>query len=223
MLMKIPEISKLKNPLSKSCSMIGKDEYFNAAVLVPIITIKDSYHLLFQKRAVNIRQGGEICFPGGEFDKKSDKNIIDTALRETSEELGIPASKISVIGEMNFHVAPFGITVDPVLAFLDISIEEIKIDKNEVESIFTVPLEYFIKNEPEVYYSRTLIEPYYFDETGKKIELLPVEKLGLPSIYGEPREGRKFKVYVFNFNGYKIWGITAVIIKELIRIIKAEI
>lgn len=45
--------------------ILGKEEYFNFAVLIPLISIDDGYNFLFEKRAANIRQAGEICFPGG--------------------------------------------------------------------------------------------------------------------------------------------------------------
>lgn len=216
-------IEQLREKLQNSTSIIGKRDYFNSAVLVPMILFEDGYHLLFQKRAANIRQGGEISFPGGEYDPRQDKDFVETALRETVEELGIEKEKIELIGRMNLYIAPMGVTVDPVLGILKIkNISELNIDKNEVESVFTVPLKFFLENQPEIYSSRIVIEPYYIDEKGEKIDLLPVKELKLPERYLERRIGKSAKVYVHRVENEVIWGITAGITRELVRLIKNE-
>jgi 8-oxo-dGTP pyrophosphatase MutT (NUDIX family) len=71
--------------LTNSPEILGKDKYFNSAVLVPLVEIDNKFHFLFEKRANHIRQGGEVSFPGGEFTKK-DQGLRHTAIRETSEE-----------------------------------------------------------------------------------------------------------------------------------------
>lgn len=63
------------------------EDYFKAAVLVPLIEIEGELHFLFEKRAANIKQGGEICFPGGKFEI-TDSSSLAAAMRETQEELG---------------------------------------------------------------------------------------------------------------------------------------
>ena len=91
-------INKLKENLKNKSYIIGKDKYLNSAVLIPIIKIEDEYHLLFEKRSENIRQGGEVSFPGGEYDSENDVNFQETAVRETVEELGISKEQISILG-----------------------------------------------------------------------------------------------------------------------------
>ena len=112
--------------------------------LIPLIFLKDEYHFLFEKRANNIRQGGEVSFPGGEFDSNKDKDFLDTAVRETIEEIGVTKEKIQIIGSMGTLVAPMGVTVDSFVGVLNInSLNVLKIDENEVERIFTIPVSYF--------------------------------------------------------------------------------
>jgi 8-oxo-dGTP pyrophosphatase MutT (NUDIX family) len=217
--MQKPDLKILKEKLKSSNSIIGKHEYFNSAVLVPLIFINNEYHLLFQKRAANIRQGGEICFPGGEFDCRTDNNFIDTAIRETIEELGISFNSIEILGKMNLYVAPMGVTVEPVVGILNIrDIKDLNIDKNEVDKIFTIPLKYFMETPPEIYSSRVVLEPYYINDEGERIELLPVKHLNLPDKYLEKRIGKSVKVYVYRVNNEVIWGITSIIVRELLRI-----
>ena len=206
--------------LANSSEILGKDKYFNSAILIPLIEVEDKYHLLFEKRANNIRQGGEVSFPGGEFDPKKDQTLRQTAIRETSEELGIPVDKINIIGKIGTLVAPMGITVDPFVGFLSIKdLNEISIDKNEVEKIFLVPVDHFLNKKPDEYTVKLEVHPSYTDKKGKEIELLPVQKLGLPPKYSKPWKNGFHRILVYNSTEEVIWGITAEIVYELCRMI----
>lgn len=206
--------------LANSSEILGKDKYLNSAVLIPLFQVEEKYHLLFEKRANQIRQGGEVSFPGGEFDSKKDNGIRQTALRETSEELGISVEKIQIIGKIGTLVAPMGVTVDPFVGLLLINdLNELSIDKNEVEKIFSVPIEHFLNKKPDEYTVKLEVHPSYIDEKGKEIELLPVQKLGLPPRYSKPWKNGFHRVLVYNSTEEVIWGITAEIVFELCRMI----
>ncbi len=213
-------IKKLKGNLPKQPGVLSKEEYFNSAVLIAIVKINGKDNFLFEKRAANIRQGGEICFPGGEIDCEVDKNSIDAALRETKEELGIPLKKIEVIGLMNTFVGPMGVTVDPVIGLLNIdSTKEIMIDDKEVEVVFTLPIDFFIKHKPEEYKLKMEIQPSYVNDAGKNIILLPAEELGLPVRYSKPWKAKVHTVLAYRTEFGTIWGITAKLIYEFIKLI----
>jgi coenzyme A diphosphatase NUDT7 len=206
--------------IANSSEILGKDKYFNSAVLIPLIEVEDKYHLIFEKRANHIRQGGEVSFPGGEFDPKKDHGLRQTALRETTEELGISIDKIQIIGKLGTLVAPMGVTVDPFVGFLPIKdLNELSIDKREVEKIFSVPVEHFLKKKPDEYTVNLEVHPSYTDEKGKEIELLPVQKLGLPPKYSKPWRNGYHRILVYNSTEEVIWGITAEIVFELCRMI----
>jgi len=135
--------------IANSPEILGKDKYFNSAVLVPIVEIDSQLHLLFEKRSNHIRQGGEVSFPGGEFDKNKDQGLRQTAIRETKEELGLPEDKIKIIGKLGTIVAPMGLTIDAFVGLVSIqNIDELTIDKNEVEKVFLVPIDHFLKKKP---------------------------------------------------------------------------
>ena len=70
----------------------------SAAILIPIVRDKGEPALLMEVRSMNVWQPGEICFPGGHIE--AGENCIDTALRETNEELGIQTSSILVLQRM---------------------------------------------------------------------------------------------------------------------------
>ena len=213
-------LEKITLAISNSNEILGKDKYFNSAVTVPLIEIENNFHFLFEKRANHIRQGGEVSFPGGEFDRKKDQGLRQTALRETSEELGLPIEKIQILGKIGTLVAPMGVTVDAFVALISInSLDELNIDKNEVEKVFLVPVDHFLKNQPEEYKVKLEVHPSYKDENGKMVELLPVQKLGLPERYSKPWKNGFHRVLVYNSTEEVIWGITAEIVFELCRMI----
>lgn len=208
--------------LTNGSEVLGKDKYFNSAVIIPLIEVEDKFHILFEKRSNHIRQGGEVSFPGGEFDPKKDQGLRQTALRETTEELGITAEKIKIIGKLGTLVAPMGVTVDPFVGFLPIkNLTELSIDKNEVEKVFSVPVEYFLKRKPDEYTVKLEVHPTQIDENGKEVELLPVQKLGLPSRYSKPWKNGFHRVLVYNSTEEVIWGITAEIVYEFCRMLNS--
>ena len=160
---------KLEKIVTKNCSIIGKDLYLNSAVLIPIIVLDNSEFVLFEKRSSTVRQPGEVSFPGGHFDSRYDKDFLSTAIRETCEELGIENTCIEIIGSIGTLVAPMGVIVETYLGILKInSLDELKIDHKEVERIFLIPLEYFINNKPEEYFTRLELHPYITKEDGEK-------------------------------------------------------
>ncbi len=214
------KIKLLKGALANQPSVLAKDKYFNSAVLVSLLFINDECNFLFEKRSGNIRQGGEVSFPGGEIDAQLDNNLKDTAIRETVEELGIVVDQVEIIGEMGTLVAPMGVTVDPYVGKLDInSIEELHIDSKEVEKVFTIPVSFFLENQPSTYYINLRAHPYEIDDEGNKIELLPVKKLGLPNRYADPWRKARHRVLIYNTPGEIVWGITAEIVYEFCKLI----
>ena len=67
--------------------IIGSEEAYRSAVLVPFVTVDGTESILFEKRSENIRQGGEVCFPGGRIDEE-DGSALEAVMRETVEETG---------------------------------------------------------------------------------------------------------------------------------------
>ncbi len=215
---------KLEKIVTKNCSIIGKDLYLNSAVLIPIIVIDNNEFVLFEKRSSTVRQPGEVSFPGGHFDLRYDKDFLSTATRETCEELGIENTCIEVLGSIGTLVAPMGVIVETYLGVLNIdSLDELKIDHKEVDRIFLIPLEYFINNKPEEYFTRLELHPFMTKEDGEKVELLPVKELGLPEKYSIPWTNEKHRVLVYKTSEEVIWGITAELIFELSNRMKEQI
>ena len=112
-----------------------RDRYFESAVMICIANIDGKDYFILEKRAKNIRQAGEISFPGGKKDKK-DKNFRETAIRETLEELQIKRKAITNISKFGILVAATGVIIECYLCKLNIkSLDEIKYSKDEVEKL----------------------------------------------------------------------------------------
>ena len=217
------DLLKLKAKLPEFPGILRKDEFFNSAVLIPLIPLNGELYFLFEKRAAHIRQGGEICFPGGEFDPDIDTGFMDTAIRETSEEIGIDKSKIAITGMLDTLVGTMGVTVDSFIGVLNISsIKEIIFDTEEVEKVFMIPVSFFETNKPEEYYVRLEVHPTEIDKNGVKKETLPVKELQLPERYSKPWGGRKNRILAYRTEEGVIWGMTASLINEVIRLLKMQ-
>lgn len=216
--MKKDNLKKLISNLPKHPNVLGRDRFFNSAVLVPLVKMNGEYHLLFQKRAATIRQGGDICFPGGGFEAGVDKSFQDTALRETFEELGIDRKDIKILGQLDTYMAPIGAVIESFVAKVKKkAYKNMKIDFSEVEKTLLIPLSFFKEHEAEEYTLAHEIQPYKILENGEKEIYFPVEELGLPDTYKQPWGNKRHKIWVYKYEGEVIWGITSVIIRDLLE------
>lgn len=209
------DLIKLKKSFDSKYNLNGEDEYFSSAVLVLLMPIKGDYHFVFQKRAAHIRQGGEVSFPGGKVES-TDASMQATALRETYEEIGIPPDQVEILGQLSTIITHTGMIVNAFIGTTQMSLDELSINE-EVETLFTLPVSYFIQNPPQKYKAQVKIEPSYTDAvTGKEIILLPSKELGLPPMYHQAWGAFKYTIYVYETHHGTIWGITARLILETI-------
>jgi 8-oxo-dGTP pyrophosphatase MutT (NUDIX family) len=198
-------------------NLLGHEEMLKASVIVPIVFVENEINILFQVRSKNIRQGGEISFPGGKIDLK-DKSFSDTAIRETCEELGISKEQIEVKAELDTLISPFNSVIKAYIAFINIlTIDELNLNKNEVEEVFLVPLKWFYENNPKIYKIYLESHPYKTDLNGKKLVTFPAKELGLPDLYHKSWMNSTRKIYFYNYKNYKIWGFTAHILKDALK------
>lgn len=207
----------LKKNIDFNETIIGREKYFNSAVLVSLIEIDGILNFVFQKRSSHIRQGGEISFPGGGYEK-DDINFLDTALRETEEEIGIHRNNIEVLGKIGTHIVPNGVIVEAYLGIINInSLDDFKINE-EVEKLIYIPVEYFINTSPRIEKVGVTSHPNYIEDGIEKF--FPAEELNLPKKYRKSWSGKPREVSLFFYEGEIIWGITANIIIEVTKHIK---
>ena len=215
--MRRSEIYSFAGALPRYPNVLGKERFFNAAVLIPLLEQHGELHFIFQKRASHIRQGGEVSFPGGEHDPGQEERCQETALRETEEELGLHRERISVLGRLDTLVSPRGITVESFPAQVHIrSLEELAPDPQEVERLFTLPVSWFEANDPEIYWLDLEIQPYLTDAKGTTVSMLPVQELGLPQYYAGTWKGLQHRVLIYHSPEEIVWGLTADLIQEVI-------
>lgn len=102
--------------------MSDPKELINAAVLVPVYRNGDGrLRVVFIRRSPNGVHPNEISFPGGKHEP-GDKTFLDTALRETHEEIGLVPERIKVLAELDpvetratgFRIYPFLGEIEPI-------------------------------------------------------------------------------------------------------------
>ncbi len=213
----MPLLELLRNNVNNKDRIIGRDRYFNSSVLVALCTLEGIPHFIFQKRSPHIRQGGEISFPGGGYEER-DKTFLETALRETVEEIGIAREKIEVIGKVGTMIIPTGVLVEAYLGHIHIeNRDEFKINRDEVEKLLFIPVDFFRTTKPRVEKIGITSHPKYMEDGIEK--LFPARELNLPDMYHKPWTSKPRSVNFFFYEGETIWGITADIIIEVVKII----
>jgi len=140
-----------------------------AGVLVPLVIGSRKPELLFTKRTEEVESHkGQISFPGGMADE-GDVDIVETALREAREEVGIAASAVTVRGILDDLAVPSGFIITPVVGTLD-ALPALTPNPAEVAEAFTVPLEFFCNpgnGRSEVRELRGMKREVWFYEHGK--------------------------------------------------------
>ena len=111
-----------------------------SAVLLPVYRKQDDYYLLFTKRTQQVKaHRGQVSFPGGAY-QEEDNSLLDTALRECAEEIGLAPERVEILGELddaitqnsNYVITPFvGVIPWPY---------DFRINIGEIEEIVEVPL-----------------------------------------------------------------------------------
>lgn len=113
-----------------------------AAVLMPIVQ-RDEPTILFTRRTEHLaRHAGQVSFPGGRA-QDDDRTLVDTALRETHEEIGVASDFVSVAGFLDPYETGTGYAILPVVGLLRKGFAIVP-EANEVAEIFEVPLTFLL-------------------------------------------------------------------------------
>jgi 8-oxo-dGTP pyrophosphatase MutT (NUDIX family) len=112
-----------------------------AAVLVPLVARPRGLQVLLTQRTDHLYDhAGQVSFPGGRRER-SDASSVETALRETHEEIGLGEDFIEVVGLLDDYETGTGFRVTPVVSFVAEGFT-LALDTFEVAEVFEVPLEY---------------------------------------------------------------------------------
>lgn len=185
----------------------GWEKFKRASVTIPLVKYNNSLHILFEVRAKTLRtQPNEVCFPGGKIE--NDENPLNTAIRETCEEIGICEDKIKIISPLDIFVSPFNTIIHPYLIFIE-DINNMKINVDEVEEVFFVPLDFLLNTNVNTFINKvniTLDDNFPYDLIPKK--------------HNYKFSTGSYEVPFYIYNEYVIWGITAKILRNFLSYLK---
>lgn len=188
---------------------LGTYRYYS--VLVPLVEQDGELHILYEVRADNIRQPGEVCFPGGRIE--NDESAEECAVRETSEELNIRPEDIRIIAQMDFLHTYSNFTLYSLLGVISQEVvSQIEVNPDEVKEIFLVPVSFLAENEPEI---------YCFDVLPNIGPDFPYEKINKTDGYNW-RKGKSM-VPIYRYGDRVIWGLTARITGHLLDLVSGKI
>jgi len=144
-----------------------------AAVLLPLYEKEGEYHVLFTKRTEKLMyHKGQICFPGGRCHEEDD-SLLDTALREAFEEIGLPPEDVEVLGELdNMCTATSSFLITPFVGVIPYPYE-FTVSTDEIDELIEVPISALL--DKRTYYEKLQYYdgiPYmgsFFDYEGKVI------------------------------------------------------
>lgn len=160
-----------------------------AAVLMLIYPKNGLAHLALIKRNSFGVHSSQIAFPGGKYELY-DTDFMQTALRETHEEIGVVPDSIKVI--RNFtetFIPPSNFMVYPFLGVSTINLEFV-LQEDEVAGIVEMPLEILLNDDNVV---------------STKIDTAYANFIDVPA---------------FQFNQHMVWGATAMMLSELKDVLK---
>ncbi len=162
-----------------------------AAVLLPIVVRETGPTLLLTQRTAHLTDhGGQVSFPGGRAER-TDASAIETALRETEEEVGLDRRHVEVIGTLPDYFTGTGYQVTPVVSLVHPPFE-LRADPFEVAEIFEVPLSFLMDG---MNHQRRTVD--------------------IPNGIGR----RTF--YAMPYDRFFIWGATAGMLRNLFHFLRA--
>jgi 8-oxo-dGTP pyrophosphatase MutT (NUDIX family) len=165
----IYRVPKVLQPVDNAeKNIISDNGNKRAAVLLPLIWHENQWNILYTKRTETIpHHKGQISFPGGMYEPV-DKNMHDTALRETEEELGISRNAIQTLGCMDDFMAVSGINISPFVGIIFWP-QRLQLSVDEVSRVIIMPVswlanpEHYEKREYQGYRDVIYYQPYEGD------------------------------------------------------------
>lgn len=114
-----------------------------AAVLVPVWLRSEGAQLILTKRSSHLKHHpGQIALPGGKVDP-TDAGPEAAALRETWEEIGLPDTRVEILGALPVHETVTGFAITPFVGLIRGPFMPVP-EAGEVDEVFTVPLSHVL-------------------------------------------------------------------------------
>lgn len=180
---------KMAPPFRKHLLELTKTNYYNskkAGVTILFHPNNDKvYFTLILRNKYKGVHSNQIGLPGGRFEN-GDKDIFQTALRETNEEIGVHSKKITLIKKLNnVYVPPSNYDIFPFMVYTADKANFI-IDKNEVQGVINIEIDQLINSK--------IVKRKGSQISNRQIDVL---------------------VPAYRFSGHYVWGATAMILSEV--------
>jgi 8-oxo-dGTP pyrophosphatase MutT (NUDIX family) len=174
-------ITKVQSKIEFNFPESSKDAK-KASVLILLFPDSNNIHFFLTQRTLSVEHHkGQISLPGGTCEKN--EKTINTALRETEEEIGVDKNEVEIIGELTpFFTPTSGFIVHPFIGWCNRRPKTNK-QTDEVHTLFSASLSQLLNDQ-----------------------ILELENWNL--------RGYEAKVPFYNFDGHKVWGVTAAILSE---------
>ncbi|WP_291652372.1 CoA pyrophosphatase [Clostridium sp.] len=182
----------------------GWEKMKRASVAILLVEVEDRLNIVFEVRAMHMRsQPGDISFPGGKIDLN--ENEKEAVIREICEELGLSNEDFEIIAPLNLLVTHYSLLIHPFVGYIK-NFDNININKDEVDHIVLVPLDYLLSNEPREENSKIIVNrsgdfPYDLINGGKNYKF---------------KEG-VYRSLFYKYENYVIWGITALMLEDFLK------
>lgn len=175
-----------------------------AAVLIPLV-MRDELMLLLTERSAHLStHSGQIAFPGGRTDE-TDRDAIETALREAEEEIALPRQHVEVLGTLSTYVTGSAFIITPVVALVTPGFE-LSPNPGEVADVFEVPLGF-------------LMNPAHHRRHEVEFDGVLRQWLSMP--YMQPKSEVVGVGTQERFKERYIWGATAGMLRNFYRFLSA--
>jgi 8-oxo-dGTP pyrophosphatase MutT (NUDIX family) len=179
------QLNYIKAILSRSVNVEEEKRCKTAAVMVLLTIIDEKINILFTHRTNRVStHKDQVSFPGG-LKESQDDGLIQTAIRETEEEVGILITKNEILGKLPEQNSISGFKIQPYVCFIE-NLPELTLNQNEVKHIFTIPLDWILNRKNWSY-----------------------------QIYKLSQEKERKVVVFNKFKNEVIWGITGQILVSL--------
>ena len=191
-----------------SPGIIDLDIYKKYAVGIPFLVTEEEIRVLFEVRASHLNTlPGDICLPGGKIEPG--EQPVQAVIREISEELLLPPNQIELLGASDLYITGKESVIYPFVVLL--KDYDFTFVKDEVQEVFTVPLDFFLNTEPEAALSSIVEAPG---------EDFPFHRINGGRDYPWLKATRKILFY--QYEDRTIWGLTAKVLHSFVQIMKRD-
>lgn len=178
--------------LSADLSKIIQPDHKKGGVMLLLYPGRDANLtlVLMRRQTYNGAHSGQVSFPGGA--REAGESLLDTALRETTEEIGVPLQSLKVLGALTpVYIPPSNFMVYPYAAY-SATRPNFAPNQREVAELIEVPL------------------AALFSDGARQMTKMNIKPFGMTD------------VPCYNFGGNKVWGATAMILKEFKELVKND-